>query len=54
MITNYYTNFHKLHLYFFSISKQKMHSSSCNNKIGKFLMEEGKLSMNSAVDIRGI
>ena len=28
-----------------------MHSSSCNNKIGKFLMEEGKLSMNS--DKRG-
>ena len=31
-----------------------MHSSSCNNKIGKFLMEEGKLSMNLDVDIRGI
>ena len=31
-----------------------MHISSCNNKIGKFLMEEGKLSTNSAIDIIGI
>ena len=54
MITNCYSNFQKSHLYTFFISKQKMHNSSCNNKIGKFLMEEGKLSMNSVVDIRGI
>ena len=31
-----------------------MHSSSCNKRIGKFLMEEGKLFMTSVVDIRGI